>query len=66
LTSYNSLAELKIEPEGSEVRRVIIWFNLNSRWLTGIELFDENDMRILEAGYDNRIRYDHDDDIHEI
>ncbi len=40
------LIETKIEPEGAEVRRAVLWYWPNNAQLTFIELFDK-DGRVL-------------------
>ena len=50
LKSNKQLKETKIEPEGIEVKRAVIWYNPLLSSLTCIELFDKNGRKLLEAG----------------
>ncbi len=50
LNSSEQLKETKIEPEGAQVKRAVVWYNPSTSLLTSIELFDKDGLKILEAG----------------
>ena len=50
LKPNRKLKETKIEPEGTEVKRAVVWYNSKNAGLTYIELFDKDGRKLLEAG----------------
>ena len=50
LKSNEPLNETKIQPEGAEVKRAVVWFLPSDGFLTFIELFAKDDRKLLEAG----------------
>ncbi len=46
------MKEVKIEPAGRAVKRVVVWYNQNNARLVGLRLFDKDNTMLLEAlGY---------------
>ncbi len=50
LQSDKPLEETKIQPEGAEVKRAVIWYGSDNRVLLYMELFDKDGHKLLEAG----------------
>ena len=50
MESNEPLKEIKILPEGTEVNRVVVWYESESGYLSYIELYDKEGRKLLEAG----------------
>ena len=50
MKTYDPLKETKIEPEGTEVKRAVVWYWTKNSVLTNIELYDKDGLKLLEAG----------------
>ena len=50
MKSNKLLKEIKIEPEDTEVKRAVVWYNSTNGLLTCIELYDKDGGKLLEAG----------------
>jgi hypothetical protein len=50
LKSSELLKETKIHPEGAKIKRAVVWYNSENRYLTCIELFNKAGYKLLQAG----------------
>ncbi len=50
LKSSEQLKEITINPEGTEIKRAVVWYDPSEGALTCIELFDKDGCKLLDAG----------------